>query len=92
MMCTDVIVFWNSGKTVSRKRSVLPLTVDTLFWTSAISTFISNFCTTGAGKCPAAPPTTEPKNGRQPPALGIPSLGASRNLYAQGHPGYSDHP
>ncbi|GBO20312.1 hypothetical protein AVEN_226125-1 [Araneus ventricosus] len=38
---------------------------------------------------PTAPPTTEPNKGRQPPALGIPSLGAylgaSRNLYAQGH-------
>ncbi|GBM12994.1 hypothetical protein AVEN_101865-1 [Araneus ventricosus] len=39
---------------------------------------------------PTAPPTTEPNKGRQPPALGIPSLGAylgaSRNLYAQDHP------
>ncbi|GBN19471.1 hypothetical protein AVEN_71935-1 [Araneus ventricosus] len=36
---------------------------------------------------PTTPPTTEPNKGRQPPALGIPSLGAyfgaSRNL-----PGY----
>ncbi|GBM79593.1 hypothetical protein AVEN_146236-1 [Araneus ventricosus] len=41
-------------------------------------------------RSPTAPPTTEPNKGRQPPALGIPSLGAylgaSRNLYAQGHP------
>ncbi|GBM80115.1 hypothetical protein AVEN_218277-1 [Araneus ventricosus] len=45
---------------------------------------------------PTAPPTTEPNKGRQPPALEISSLGAylgaSRNLYAQGHPGDSDHP
>ncbi|GBO22525.1 hypothetical protein AVEN_231461-1 [Araneus ventricosus] len=39
---------------------------------------------------PTAPPTTEPNKGRQPPALGNPSLGAylgaSRNLYAGSHP------
>ncbi|GBN15215.1 hypothetical protein AVEN_23024-1 [Araneus ventricosus] len=42
------------------------------------------------GSGPTAPRTTEPNKGRHPPALGIPSLGAylgaSRNLYAQGHP------
>ncbi|GBM91838.1 hypothetical protein AVEN_268785-1 [Araneus ventricosus] len=42
------------------------------------------------GSGPTAPPTTEPNKGRQPPALGIPNLGAylgaSRNLYAQSHP------
>ncbi|GBN02543.1 hypothetical protein AVEN_89511-1 [Araneus ventricosus] len=42
-----------------------------------------------------APSTTEPNKGRQPPALGIPSLGAylgaSRNLYAQAHHRDSDH-
>ncbi|GBL91884.1 hypothetical protein AVEN_256025-1, partial [Araneus ventricosus] len=44
----------------------------------------------GRASGPTAPPTTEPNKGRQPPALGIPSLGAylgaSRNLYAEGHP------
>ncbi|GBM89753.1 hypothetical protein AVEN_119570-1 [Araneus ventricosus] len=39
---------------------------------------------------PTTPPTTETNKGRQPPALGFPNLGAylgaSRNLYAQGHP------
>ncbi|GBM39005.1 hypothetical protein AVEN_231372-1, partial [Araneus ventricosus] len=44
----------------------------------------------GLASGPTAPPATEPNKGRQPPALGIPSLGAylgaSRNLYAEGHP------
>ncbi|GBN53085.1 hypothetical protein AVEN_138501-1, partial [Araneus ventricosus] len=36
-------------KTVSRKRSVLSLAVNTLFFTSAISTFMSDSCTTATG-------------------------------------------
>ncbi|GBN17203.1 hypothetical protein AVEN_87585-1, partial [Araneus ventricosus] len=35
------------------KTKCAPLTVNTLFGKSAVSTFMSDFCTTGAGKCPA---------------------------------------